>query len=86
VDVLLDAAPEADIVLLAHVGLEEATRMSALLDGSVLHRRLRVQLHRVPAESVPSDPLARRAWLHAQWLRMDAWVAAQLLKTRQTPP
>ena len=74
VSTLLDGAPKADVVFLAHTGLEGVTRMSTLVDGTLLDRTVRVQLRRVPAAEVPADPSERAAWVHDQWAALDAWV------------
>jgi len=78
INTLLDHAPGADLVFLAHTGLEGITRMSSLWDGSLVGRVLKVRLRRVAAEEVPRDGVERTAWLHAAWMEVDQWVHTQL--------
>lgn len=73
-DTLLDAAPAADVVLLAHTGLEGVTRMSTLWDGTLRGRTIRVHLQRIPAHTIPRDPAGRVEWLHGHWMGIDQWV------------
>ena len=73
---LLDAAPQADLVFMAHTGLEGITRMSTLVDGTLLGRSLLVELRFVAAGDVPTEPGMRLQWMYEQWLAMDRWVAA----------
>lgn len=82
VQALLDGAPAVDVVFLAHVGLEGVTRMSTLVDGSLLGRRLQVNVRRVPARAVPTEPAARAQWLQEQWLSVDRWVGARRRATQ----
>ena len=72
---LLDAVPQIDLVFMAHTGLEGITRMSTLVDGTLLGRSLLVALHVVAAGDVPTDPGMRLQWMYEQWLAMDRWVA-----------
>ncbi len=77
-EALLDAAPATDLVWMSHVGLEGVTRMSSLVDGSLLGRSLRVVVHRVPAEQVPRDRDLRAVWLQDQWENVDRRVSLLL--------
>ena len=73
---LLEGAPSIDVVFLAHAGLEGVTRMSTLVDGSLLRRKLRVHLRRIPGSEVPGDSTRRERWLREQWVMVDRWVGA----------
>lgn len=74
---LLEAAPAADVLVLGHVGLEGTATFGDLLDGRLVGARLRVRLWRVARSGIPTGPDERVAWLHEEWARLDAWVAAQ---------
>lgn len=71
---VLDACPPADVVVLAHAGLEGAARLVDVWRGSLIGRRIRVSFQRVPASEIPATPTERRQWLDAQWLALDRWV------------
>jgi 1-acyl-sn-glycerol-3-phosphate acyltransferase len=77
---LLEARPDADVLFVAHVGLDGLTKLGDFLDGRLVERRVRVQLRRVSAESIPSERGARVEWLDAEWARLDAWVDAALAR------
>ena len=71
---LLEAAPEADVVFLAHVGLEGLVTPGDAL-RHLAGRRLALCFWRVPCSRIPESREARLAWLDAEWARLDAWVA-----------
>lgn len=68
---LLGAAPQADVLFLCHRGLEGAVSFAELASGRLIGRTLRVHTRRVDAETLPREPAAQRAWLDAEWERMD---------------
>jgi 1-acyl-sn-glycerol-3-phosphate acyltransferase len=72
---LFDAAPGADLVVMAHTGLEGVVRIPDLWGGALLRRTLRVQFWRVPIASLPASREARIDWIYAQWERLDRWLA-----------
>lgn len=74
---LLDAAPDADAVFLAHVGLDGLVSPAEALSGRLLGRTVELCFWRVPRARIPADREERLAWLDAQWARVDAWVAAR---------
>lgn len=70
----LAAAPEADVVWVAHAGLDHLFTVADIwrelpLDGSV-----RMRWWRVPAADVPRTEAARVDWLYGWWERIDEWV------------
>jgi hypothetical protein len=74
---LLEAAPEADIVVCAHTGFEGAASLAHIWRGALVHQVIRVQFRRIPRDEIPSGRDARTAWILEQWQRVDAWVASQ---------
>jgi len=74
---LLDAAPHADVVFMAHAGLDGVATLADAWRGALIGRSVQVAFWRVAAAAVPSEPAARLAWLDGEWLRMDAWVASR---------
>ena len=63
-----------DIVFVAHVGFEGATRLPDLLSGALLGRVVKVALWRESTAHL-GDEGEVRAWLDTQWERVDQWVA-----------
>ncbi|MBM3675569.1 MAG: hypothetical protein FJW88_11625 [Actinobacteria bacterium] len=73
---LLAGAPTADVVFLAHHGLEGLDRLVAAPAVVPFREPVRVRLTRVARSEVPQGAgLAR--WLDEQWLAMDRWVDGQ---------
>lgn len=75
---LLDAAPEADVAILGHVGLEQMTSMARLARALPLAHPVRARLWRIPRAEVPTRRRARVDWLWEQWAALDAWVDGEL--------
>lgn len=74
---LLDAAPDADVLAAAHVGLEGVTHFRNAWRGDLISRHIRVRFWRIPSASVPKDRAPRVEWLFDVWERVDAWIDAQ---------
>jgi 1-acyl-sn-glycerol-3-phosphate acyltransferase len=75
---LIEAQPAADVVFMAHAGLDGAATLGDVWRGALVGRTVDVALWRAPAAAIPREAEARLAWLDAQWLRMDLWVAGAL--------
>ncbi len=73
----LAAAPRADVLFVAHHGLEGANHFEDLLAGSLLHQTVKVRLWRLPAATLPTDDAGRAALLWDWWARIDAWLDAR---------
>ncbi len=73
---LLDAAAGADVLVLAHTGLEGLASVSDILRLGGSARRIRVRLWRVPRAAIPEASDARVRWLYDEWARVDAFVRA----------
>lgn len=71
---LLDAAPEADVVIGAHSGFEAAATFPALWRGALVGRTIRVRFWRIPRERIPTGAEERSAWLLEEWRRIDTWL------------
>lgn len=72
---LLEGAPDADLVILGHVGLEGLDRLAAAPGSVPLEQPVRVRLQRFDRADVPAGP-AFRDWLDERWLEIDAWIEA----------
>ncbi|MCO4773900.1 MAG: 1-acyl-sn-glycerol-3-phosphate acyltransferase [Deltaproteobacteria bacterium] len=74
---LLRGRPDADVVFVAHTGLEELAGFSALTSGSLVGTTLRVRFSR--AESRPaagSSDVEFEDWLLERWLEVDRAVGS----------
>ena len=72
---LLDVAPDADVLIVAHRGLEGLANATDLLSGTVVGSQIEVQMWRISADEIPHGD-ARRRWLFDWWKRVDDFVAA----------
>jgi hypothetical protein len=68
------AAPDADVVLVAHTALEELGSLEHLHRRLPLARPVRARYWRVPAAEVPHERDALIAWLFEWWQTIDAWI------------
>lgn len=73
----LDACPQADVIFVAHTGLEDLSHPVDLWRGMPLDAAISVMVWRVPAEEVPTDPTGRGSWLDGWWHRIDHWIVEQ---------
>ncbi len=74
------AAPHADVVFLAHAGIEHLYTVRDIWDALPMDTSVRARMWTVPAEEVPTDDEARMDWLYDWWDRLDDW-----LETAQGP-
>lgn len=70
----LEAAPGADVVLVAHTGLERMSSVADVLAHLPMQHAVRLAWWRVPREQVPSDPREQVDWLYEWWERIDTWI------------
>jgi 1-acyl-sn-glycerol-3-phosphate acyltransferase len=73
---VLDGAPDADVVVMAHQGLDGLRLISDIWSGALVGRRIRVRFTRIPRAEVPAGVEERVRWLDDVWAEMDAWVGA----------
>ena len=71
----LRAAPHADVVLVAHAGLDHLSGLRELWDGLPMDGEVRLRWDFVPSGEVPRQEQALVEWLYEHWSAMDAWVA-----------
>lgn len=68
---LLEAAPDADVVLCMHQGFESVGTLGDLWSGRLTGSRIHVRCVRIPAGEVSADPAL---WLLDRWDEVDAFV------------
>jgi 1-acyl-sn-glycerol-3-phosphate acyltransferase len=73
---LLEASDDvgADVVLIAHVGLEVFTPVTAVWRRVPLREPVRLKVWRFRRADLPGDLAGRRRWLLERWEELDRWV------------
>jgi 1-acyl-sn-glycerol-3-phosphate acyltransferase len=71
----LDAAPEADVVLVAHTGLDHLVTVADVWRELPMDKQLIMRWWRVPRDEIPDGRDARIDWLFSWWEEIDRWVA-----------
>lgn len=72
---LLDEAPQAAVVICAHVGLDRFHDLRAIWGGAVMGTTVHVRFWRHEAEELPGGGEARATWLYERWREVDDWIA-----------
>jgi 1-acyl-sn-glycerol-3-phosphate acyltransferase len=71
----LGAAPEADVVLVAHTGLDHVLSVRDVWRELPMDKVIVMRWWRVPRGEIPAEREAQIEWLFGWWERIDAWVA-----------
>lgn len=71
----LDGAPDADVIFIAHTGLEGLSGPKDIWQRLPFRAPLRVGMWRVERELIPDGPDERLKWLDQEWARVDEWIA-----------
>lgn len=80
---LLDTVA-ADVVVIAHAGLDRYASFTELAKAVPLREPISVTAWRVPAEQLPAEQSQRLVWLDEQWVRVDEWIAGQVQRRRSS--
>jgi len=70
----IDAAPGADVLFVAHTGLEQLSTVGDLWRGLPMRDEVRMTWWLVPAADVPAAHDERVRWLYHWWERIDTWI------------
>jgi 1-acyl-sn-glycerol-3-phosphate acyltransferase len=73
----LDGAPDADVVLVAHTGLDHLLTIGDLWRELPMDKRIVMRWWQVPREEIPAGREERIEWLFGWWERVDDWIAEQ---------
>ena len=65
---------EADVVVMAHRGLDGFARVADIWRGAMVGAQVEVQFWRVPRRDIPTGRAERIEWLFDLWGRIDRWV------------
>jgi 1-acyl-sn-glycerol-3-phosphate acyltransferase len=73
------ACPEADVVFVAHTGLDHLVSVRDVWRSLHSDLTIRAQWWRVPTADVPhsAGPDAQLSWLYDWWERIDAWITTE---------
>lgn len=74
---LLRAAPDADVVVLAHHGFEPLASVGSLWRNAPLSGPVRLRAVRHARRGLPADDEGLAGWLDDQWRAMDEWLEVQ---------
>lgn len=71
----IDSAPTADVIFVAHTGLDDLITVGDVWRALPMEQVIKAKWWRVPAGEVPRgrDDVVR--WLYDWWERIDAWIA-----------
>ena len=71
------ACPEADVIFVAHAGLDALVSVGDIWRNLPMDRVIRARWWRVPAAEVPRelDHEGQLQWLYAWWERIDTWIS-----------
>ena len=72
----LEGAPDADIIVLGHVGYEPFSTIKDILANLGSEHSIIVRAWRFARETVPTDPTAQIDWLFDRWLEGDEWISS----------
>jgi hypothetical protein len=73
---LVDVLPNADIVVIAHRGLDRYLTFKSLIAAVPLPDPIEVTAWRIAAPDIPTDPTQRTVWLDQEWQKVDEWVGS----------
>ena len=74
----VDAAPGADVMFVAHTGLEQLSTLKDIWRGLPMRDKVHMSFWTVPAEYIPASHAERVVWLYAWWEHMDTWIEQRL--------
>lgn len=72
----LDGAPDADVVLVAHTGLDHLLTVADVWRELPMDKRLVMRWWQVPREDIPDGREERIEWLYGWWEQIDEWIEA----------
>jgi 1-acyl-sn-glycerol-3-phosphate acyltransferase len=70
----IDAAPTADVIFVAHTGLDDLITIGDVWRALPMEQVIKAKWWRVLAADVPQDRAEVVAWLFDWWERIDAWI------------
>ena len=77
----LDSAPDADVMLVAHTGVDHLLTVADVWRELPMDKHITMQWWLEPASAVPAAPDERIEWLYHWWARIDAWIEENRAET-----
>jgi hypothetical protein len=77
---LLDSSG-ADVVVMAHRGLDGFARVADIWKGAMVGNQVDVAFWRVSREEIPEARAERAEWLYRLWGQVDDWIAESTRRT-----
>lgn len=77
----LEAAPDADVLMVAHTGLDHLVTVSDLWRELPMDKQITMRWWEVSRSEIPEDREARIEWLYGWWERVDAWIEENRVET-----
>jgi 1-acyl-sn-glycerol-3-phosphate acyltransferase len=71
----IDSAPTADVIFVAHTGLDDLITVRDIWRALPMEQIIKAKWWRVPAAEVPRERDEVVRWLYEWWERIDAWIA-----------
>lgn len=81
----IDAAPDADVIFVAHTGLDDLITMRDVWQALPMEQVIKARWWRVPAAQVPRDREQVVEWLFDWWERIDQWIEENRPSRAETP-
>lgn len=72
----MEGAPDADIIMLGHVGFEPFSTLKGILANLGAEHSIIVRVWRFARSTIPEEPTAQIEWLFERWVEMDEWIAS----------
>jgi 1-acyl-sn-glycerol-3-phosphate acyltransferase len=72
----IEACPEADVIFVAHTGLDHLITIGDVWRDLPVNQVIRARWWRVPAPDVPRAREQQVTWLYDWWERIDTWIGA----------
>ncbi len=72
---LLESAPDVDVVIFGHFGLDGFEYVSDIWAGGLLGTTVKLKFWRFSAAEIPRERDELIAWLYERWFVLDAWIA-----------
>lgn len=72
----LEAAPDADVLMVAHTGLDHLVTVSDLWRELPMDKQITMRWWQVSRAEIPEDRDARIEWLYGWWEQIDVWIEA----------
>jgi 1-acyl-sn-glycerol-3-phosphate acyltransferase len=82
----LAAAPDADVVWVAHTGVDHLLTVADVWRELPMDKTITMRWWRVPADEVPPDRDGQIDWLFSWWERIDQWIDTHSTPARGPGP